>query len=126
MRPWGLEDEMSVGKYDANARYNDITLESLIATILDDEREDDLIRQYGELKHIPLWQYICEHYEACEATLEMPNIEQYGIIEEASDLGAKDMVENIYLTTNHDFVAIPEDRGDDGTAWAFIKLVRKA
>jgi hypothetical protein len=126
MRPWDLEDEMVVGKYDENASYLDIEHDTHIATLLNEDEGGDLIGQYGELKHVPIWQYICEHYEACEATIEMPNIEKYGILEQASDLGAKEMVENVYLTTNDDFVAIPNDRGDDGSAWAFIKLVRKA
>ena len=125
--PWDFEEEdMVVGTKPKDISYlNSEDENCLYLLVSEDNVEDGLVHQYGSLKQTPLWQYICEHYVADALNVYMPSIDEYGLIDAASDEGGLDLVTSLYLEASEYFTVHPNDRGDDGTATAFIELKRR-
>lgn len=107
--------------------------EHALYTIYDELSGDDELQLVGTddkgiitpLRDLPLWQYICEHYECKGIEVIMPNIEKFGMCDAASDRGGLDFITNMFLTDNNDFTVTPIDRCDDGSESIIIQLVKK-
>lgn len=131
--PYGIESEMLIdtnGKSDFHSFYHKHDIDrfdedTCLHVLFDDEGEPADFPEYTELRDLPIWQYVCQHYVADHAIIEMPSIEQYGIDHEATDSGALEMLASFYLTPRDNFEVTPFNRDDDGSSTAFILLRRK-
>ncbi|CAH7349930.1 conserved hypothetical protein [Vibrio crassostreae] len=70
------------------------------------------------------WAYVVNKYQVEECTVAMPCIEEYGVIEAATDSGCVNFLQkSLWLQhINEELCATPVDRGDNGSDSIWIKL----
>ncbi|WP_432782869.1 hypothetical protein [Vibrio parahaemolyticus] len=72
------------------------------------------------------WAYIANMFRVERMSVAMPNIEEYGVLEAATDTGGIEFLKNtLWLQhINEEMCVDPIDRGDDGSDTIWIKLTR--
>lgn len=90
----------------------------------EDYPDQDLWPASQMLTLVPVWIALTQRYIVSAIDIELPNIEEYGVPDVATDNGAIAFVENLgfNIKPGRTPFVVPHNLGDDGSALVFITL----